>query len=1241
MSTAVLTAGILVLPAAPASAAPAPVTQRPTDAATATALPTVQVDGVVWSQAIVGNTVYVGGSFTTATSAATDPEQLSTPRSNLLAYALDTGKLITSFDVPLNGQAVYLTTNPDKSRLYVGGDFTTAAGTTHRRLVAIDTATGKVDQAFKPSLDARVSAIYATSTTVYAAGSLSIANGVARQRFASFNAADGTLTAWAPTATGAIRAMTASPDGTKLIVGGQFQQVNGVNVYGLAALSLVDGSLVPWTASGQVRAYGNSSGITTLRTFGNVVYGTGYTFGPLPVSNTREFEGTFAADGNSGNLVWLEDCHGDSYDAYTNAGVVYAVSHAHECSTVGGFGEQAAGDERRALAFTEAATGTLNANTVSGYKNWAGTPSPTMLAWFPDLNVGTYTGQSQAAWTVTGSGPYVVMGGEFPTVNGQPQRGLVRFASLPTAPASVPPVARGSNLTPSGTSLAPGSVRLRWRSSWDRDDLELRYKIVRNGDKANPVADITGASTFWNRPILTASLTGQPSGNNTYRVYAYDPDGNEVQGDLASVTVAGAGVPATYAQKVISDGASLLYRLGEPAGGVAFDSIGTNDGTPGADVSYGVTGALVGDASTAYRFPGTSTGIVSGPQTSASASTPFTLEAWTRTTSTNGGIILDFGNRATGNSTSLDRALYFDNTGRIQFTVLSSGTLRTISSVNTYRDGNWHHVAATLSPAGMKLYVDGAQVASRPATTTATTMNGFWRIGGDRATSLSPRPTSGFLNGDIDEVAVYPTALSDAAILNHFQVGTGTVPNVLPTASFTTVVSGADLSVDGSASSDSDGSVTGYSWNWGDGTPDGTGPTAIHAYVSDGTFTVTLTVTDDRGGVGTTTRQVTVAPNGAPTAAFTSSVVNQTVTVDGSGSTDADGAISSYSWDWGDATPAGTGPTATHTYAGAGVHTVTLTVTDNRGGTAVVSHDVTTTEAPNQAPVAAFTSSASLRNLTVNASTSTDVDGTISSYSWDWGDGSPAGSGATATHTYSTDGSYTVNLTVVDDDGASGSLSRVVVIDSTAASDLFGRTVASGWANADIGGAWTLTGGASKFNTNGQTGQILLSTAGSGPVASLNAMAPVRDFTGSIDFAVDKAATGGGVYTTVSTRRVGTSSYQFTLKYLAGGGVNVAIVRVDNGAATSLGNVTVGGLTYTVGDSIRFKFSAVGSGTTTLTAKAWKVGAPEPTAAQITRTDSAASLQGAGTLSVQAYLSGSSTNAPVVSSFDNLALIAG
>ncbi len=80
-----------------------------------------------------------------------------------------------------------------------------------------------------------------------------------------------------------------------------------------------------------------------------------------------------------------------------------------------------------------------------------------------------------------------------------------------------------------------------------------------------------------------------------------------------------------------------------------------------------------------------------------------------------------------------------------------------------------------------------------------------------------------------------------------------------------------------------------WAWNFGDGAT-ATGATASHSYAAAGTYNVTLTVTDEQGLTKTLTQQVTVAPNQAPTAAFTSTVNLHAVAFDASGSSDADGS---------------------------------------------------------------------------------------------------------------------------------------------------------------------------------------------------------------------------------------------------------------------------------------------------------------------------------------------------------------
>jgi len=76
-------------------------------------LPTTQINGVAWSQVVVGNTVYVGGEFTSARPAGAALGTQETPRANLLAYDIRTGELIQSFAHDLNGQVLVVAASPD------------------------------------------------------------------------------------------------------------------------------------------------------------------------------------------------------------------------------------------------------------------------------------------------------------------------------------------------------------------------------------------------------------------------------------------------------------------------------------------------------------------------------------------------------------------------------------------------------------------------------------------------------------------------------------------------------------------------------------------------------------------------------------------------------------------------------------------------------------------------------------------------------------------------------------------------------------------------------------------------------------------------------------------------------------------------------------------------------------------------------------------------------------------------
>lgn len=224
-----------------------------------------------------------------------------------------------------------------------------------------------------------------------------------------------------------------------------------------------------------------------------------------------------------------------------------------------------------------------------------------------------------------------------------------------------------------------------------------------------------------------------------------------------------------------------------------------------------------------------------------------------------------------------------------------------------------------------------------------------------------------------------------------------------------------------------------FSWDFGEGGR-ATGSTATHAFDDVGTYVVTLTISDAWGRSASAQRVMTIGAGANPTASFTMSpaspALNQTMFFNASASRPAAGrTIVSYAWDFGDGRT-GTGVQTNHAYSAAGGYIVTLVVTDDAGRTAVTTQAVSVASA---APTADFvfspTAPTTLTPVNFNASTSRASSGrAIVTYSWSFGDGTTATGVAPPAKTYSLPGTYNVILTVVDDAGNSGTVTKTVTV---------------------------------------------------------------------------------------------------------------------------------------------------------------------------------------------------------------------
>jgi PKD repeat protein len=210
------------------------------------------------------------------------------------------------------------------------------------------------------------------------------------------------------------------------------------------------------------------------------------------------------------------------------------------------------------------------------------------------------------------------------------------------------------------------------------------------------------------------------------------------------------------------------------------------------------------------------------------------------------------------------------------------------------------------------------------------------------------------------------------------------------------------------------------------------GVRVVHSNAGSGTamFADAFSLTADAG---------TPPPNQPPTAAFTVSPASpqtgQSVTFTDA-STDSDGAIASRAWDTDNdgSFDDGTGTTASRTFTSAGSYTVRLQVTDDDTAPATTTRQVTVSDAPppNPPPTASFTftpASPQTGQSVTFTDTSTD-NGSIASRAWDTdNDGSyDDGTGATASRTFTSAGTFTVGLRVVDNQGAPATTTRQVTV---------------------------------------------------------------------------------------------------------------------------------------------------------------------------------------------------------------------
>ncbi|MDT0264811.1 LamG-like jellyroll fold domain-containing protein [Streptomyces sp. DSM 44915] len=725
---------------------------------TAEDLPTWQTNGIVHALAEADGVVYAGGSFTTVRPPGAEPDTQEQPAVNFVALDAATGEPLAdcalAFTVGSGNATIRaLAVSPDGGTLYAGGTFGSVAGAGASSLAAFELP-GCARKPFPVAANGIVRALAATDETVYVGGDFTQLSGTPRAKFGAVDTA-GQLLDWRADADEAGKAIALTPDGEHVLLGGDFFTVNGADSHALAVVEADSGALT--------RGYPEGFIDTRSTVQDLAVDETGFYTGN---EGTGAFDGRIALELDTFDERWRDTCLGATQAVEVHRDVLYSGHHAHDCSSMGEFPNQ----ERYHL-FGQ------------------GVDDPALLGWFPNTNDGLGERLGPRTLAVVEDHPaddrdFLWVGGGFTTVNGQPQWGLTRFTTEPDTGAPTAPEAHAA-------SPADGVVELSWRSSLDLDDSLLTYRVYRDG-AATPVHTVDGSSLPWRRPQLRyTDEDTAPGETHSYRITATDAAGNtSALSTPVSVTTASGGQP--YADAVLADEPLLYWRYDESAGNFVSDASGNDSaGVHRGGPQRGVTPpAVPGPAAAGVGYDGVDDYTYGDVRYGGMSE--FTLETWFNTTTSRGGKLIGLGDRTLQPSANRDNNIYLLNDGRVAFGVYD-GRYHTVTSRESYNDGQWHQVAASVGPAGMRLYVDGEQVAVNTSITASREVNGYWRTGGDSLQSWPGRPSSDFYQGRLDETAVYAPQLPAARIAAHYAAA------ALPVDTVTQLTPDADTYVNGAA----------------------------------------------------------------------------------------------------------------------------------------------------------------------------------------------------------------------------------------------------------------------------------------------------------------------------------------------------------------------------------------------------------------------------------------------------------
>jgi hypothetical protein len=302
--------------------------------------------------------------------------------------------------------------------------------------------------------------------------------------------------------------------------------------------------------------------------------------------------------------------------------------------------------------------------------------------------------------------------------------------------------------------------------------LPISYQWQTNG------VDIPGATSSTYSGTVSASTAGN------YRCVLSNETGTS---NSVTVALTALSIPGNYGGAVLADGPVAYWRLNESSGTVAHDYYGGHDGTYFA-ATLGQPGYSSIDPDTAAGFAGGSgsyVGNIDGNQINFTGHTNFTLEVWVNGQPGQAEEASIISKGIGGSGTTATEQFSIDVTaGHYRFFTRQGDANNTLLDANAISgpNGTWQHVVGVYDDAGgtMYIYVNGNQEGTH-ATRTGGTIAGTTPVSiGSKRLGNDPNYNAGF-NGLIDEVSIFPYALSAPQVLAHFGAAYG--PSLPPTIS--------------------------------------------------------------------------------------------------------------------------------------------------------------------------------------------------------------------------------------------------------------------------------------------------------------------------------------------------------------------------------------------------------------------------------------------------------------------------